>query len=91
MPIIPIGDRVLVKIVVEEEVTASGIVLPDTVDKEKKAEGEIVALGNGEKLTKLGLKVGQKVLFEKWGGRDFWQHPHFSNYRAQSWHDLRLG
>jgi len=70
MTIKPIGDRVLVKLVIEEEITASGIVLPDTVDKEKKAEGEIIALGNGEDLAKLGLKVGQKVLFEKWGGED---------------------
>ena len=70
MNIKPLGDRVLVKPIKEEEVTASGIVLPDTVDKEKKAEGEIIALGNGEKLAKLGLTVGQKVLFKKWGGED---------------------
>ena len=50
MNIKPLGDRLLVKPIKEEEVTASGIVLPDTVDKEKKAEGEIIALGNGEKL-----------------------------------------
>ncbi len=70
MNIKPIGDRVLVKPVKGEEVTASGIVLPDTVEKEKKAEGEIVSLGNGEKLAKLSLSVGMKVLFEKWGGED---------------------
>ena len=70
MNIRPIGNRLLVKPIKEEEVTASGIVLPDTVDKEKKAEGEIVALGNGEKLIKLNLSVGQKVLFKKWGGED---------------------
>ncbi|PLX26477.1 co-chaperone GroES [Candidatus Parcubacteria bacterium] len=70
MNIKPIGDRLLVKPIKEEEVTASGIVLPDTVDKEKKAEGEIVVLGNGEKLEKLGLSVGQKVLYKKWGGED---------------------
>ncbi len=70
MNIKPIGDRVLVKPCKEEEVTASGIVLPDTVDKEKKAEGEIVALGNGEDLAKLGLVVGMKVLFKKWGGEE---------------------
>jgi len=70
MNIRPIGDRVLVLPKKEEEVTASGIVLPDTVDKEKKAEGEVIALGNGEKLAKLGLKVGDVVLFEKWGGED---------------------
>jgi len=70
MNIKPVGDRVLVKPNVEEEVTASGIVLPDTVDKEKKAEGVVMGLGNGEKLAKLGLKVGDKVLFEKWGGEE---------------------
>jgi len=70
MAIKPLGDRVLVKYMKEEEVTASGIVLPDTVDKEKKAEGEIVSLGGGEELAKLGLTVGQKVLFKKWGGEE---------------------
>ncbi len=70
MSIRPVGDRVLVKPNKEEEVTASGIVLPDTVDKEKKAEGVIVALGDGEDLAKLKLKVGDKVLFEKWGGEE---------------------
>lgn len=70
MSIRPLGDRILVKPLKEEEVTKSGIVLPDTVDKEKKAEGEIVALGNGEKLTKLELKPGMKVLFKKWGGEE---------------------
>lgn len=66
----PLGDRVLVKPNKEEEITASGIVLPDTVDKEKKAEGTVLALGDGEKLAKLNLKVGDKVLFEKWGGEE---------------------
>ncbi len=70
MNIRPIGDRILVKPLAEEEVTSSGIVLPDTVDKEKKAEGEIIAIGNGEKLAKLNLSVGMKVLFKKWGGEE---------------------
>lgn len=70
MKIKPLGDRVLVEPKEEEEVTASGIVLPDTVDKEKKAEGKIIALGNGEKLAKLNLKVGDMILFEKWGGEE---------------------
>lgn len=70
MSIRPVGDRVLVKPNKEEEVTASGIVLPDTVDKEKKAEGVVIALGDGEDLAKLKLKVGDKVLFEKWGGEE---------------------
>ncbi|OIO19259.1 MAG: co-chaperone GroES [Candidatus Magasanikbacteria bacterium CG_4_10_14_0_8_um_filter_32_14] len=70
MNIKPLGDRILVKPQAEEEKTASGIFLPDTVDKEKKAEGQIIALGNGEKLAKLGLSVGMKVLFKKWGGEE---------------------
>ena len=70
MNIKPLGDRVLVKPFEEEKMTESGIVLPDTVDKEKKAEGEIIALGNGEKLAKLNLQAGNKVLFEKWGGEE---------------------
>ena len=70
MKIKPIGDRVLVKMVREEEVTKSGIVLPDTVDKEKKAEGEILAIGAGEKVGKLGLQVGQRVLFGKYAGEE---------------------
>ena len=70
MNIKPLGDRVLVKPAKEEEVTASGILLPSAVDKEKKAEGEIIAVGNGEAIAKLNLKVGDKVLFKKWGGEE---------------------
>jgi chaperonin GroES len=66
----PLGDRVIVKPFQEEEVTKSGIVLPDTVEKEKKEEGEVVNVGNGEKIAKLGLKAGDKVLFGKYAGED---------------------
>ena len=70
MKIKPIGDRVLVKAIKEEEITKSGIVLPDTIDKEKKAEGEIIAIGQGEKVEKLGLKVGDRVLFGRYAGEE---------------------
>jgi chaperonin GroES len=66
----PLGDRVLVESFKEEEVTASGIVLPETMEKEKKAQGKIVALGTGEELAKLGLKIGDLVVYEKWGGEE---------------------
>jgi len=66
----PLGDRVLVKPTKAEEVTASGILLPETVDKEKKAEGEIVAVGTGEAIARLGLKVGDRIMYKKWGGED---------------------
>ncbi|MBI2436280.1 MAG: co-chaperone GroES [Candidatus Magasanikbacteria bacterium] len=70
MAIRPLGDRILVKPLKEEEVRASGIVLPDTASKEKKAEGTILALGAGEELAKLNLSVGNNVLFKKWGGEE---------------------
>ena len=66
----PLGDRVVVEPMSEEETTASGIILPDTVDKEKKAEGKIVAIGDGEKIKALGLKVGDKVIFGKYAGEE---------------------
>ncbi|MEK7481272.1 MAG: co-chaperone GroES [Patescibacteria group bacterium] len=70
MTIRPLGNRALVRPLEEEKVTASGIVMPDTVDREKKIEAEVVALGDGEKLAKLNLKVGDRVIVEKWGGEE---------------------
>ncbi|HYE21988.1 MAG TPA: co-chaperone GroES [Verrucomicrobiae bacterium] len=68
MKIKPLGNRILVKQSTSEEVTKSGIVLPDTADKEKKAQGTIVALGNGEEIPKTGLKLGDVVVFGKYSG-----------------------
>ncbi len=75
MNIKPLSDRVVVKILKEEEVTASGIVLPDTVDKDKKQEGEVVAVGPGRTLDSgstapMTVMIGQTVLFKSWGGDD---------------------
>lgn len=70
MQLKPLGDRVIVKPSTAEEVTKAGIVLPDTVEKEKKEEGEVVSIGNGEKVAKLGLKIGDRVLFGKYAGED---------------------
>ncbi len=70
----PLGDRVVVKATSRETVTKSGIVLPDTA-KEKPQEGEILAAGpgkvldNGKRVT-LEVKVGQKILFAKYGGTE---------------------
>jgi len=70
----PLGDRVVVKATSRETVTKSGIVLPDTA-KEKPQEGEILAIGpgkvldNGKRVT-LEVKVGQKILFAKYGGSE---------------------
>jgi len=66
----PLGDRVIVKALPKEETTKSGIILPDTVAKESRMEGEIIAIGNGEKVSKLNLTVGQKVVFSEYGGSE---------------------
>ena len=73
--LVPLGDRVVVLPKQKEEVTKSGIVLPDTA-KEKPQEGEIIAVGPGRVLdngTKLPmeLKVGQSVLYAKYAGTEF--------------------
>ncbi len=68
MTIRPLGNRILVKQLSPEEVTKSGIVLPATADQKEKSQYEVIALGNGEDLGKLGLKVGDKVVAGKYSG-----------------------
>lgn len=70
MKVKPLGDRILVKQLEEEKITASGIVLPDTVEAKKKIEAEVISIGDGEKATKLNLKIGDRVIIEKWGGEE---------------------
>jgi len=66
----PLGDKVLVRPLTQEETTKSGIVLPD-VAKEKPQEGEVIAVGKGKyvdgKLIPLDVKEGDKILFTKYG------------------------
>ncbi len=71
----PLGDRVVVKPTPREEMTKSGIVLPDTA-KEKPQEGLIIAVGPGAfdndgKRMAMDVKVGQKVLYGKYAGTEF--------------------
>lgn len=72
--ITPLGDRVVVKALEQEERTRSGIVLPDTA-KEKPQEGEVVAVGegrtldNGEKVA-VSVAPGQRILFAKYAGTE---------------------
>jgi chaperonin GroES len=71
----PLGDRVVVKPTAREEMTKSGIVLPDTA-KEKPQEGLILAVGPGRvlddgKRETMDVKVGQKVLYGKYAGTEF--------------------
>jgi len=67
----PLHDHVIVKAIAEDEVTKSGIVLPDTVDKERPEKGEVVAIGDGKILengqkSPMSVKIGDKVMFKKY-------------------------
>jgi chaperonin GroES len=71
----PVGDRVVVKPAAKEEVTKSGIVIPDTA-KEKPQEGIVVSVGSGKLLENgdripLEIKEGDRVLYAKYGGTEF--------------------
>ena len=71
----PLGDRVVIRPMAREEVTRSGIVLPDTA-KEKPQRGEIIAVGPGRVSEKgdrveMDVKAGDQVLFAKYAGTEF--------------------
>ena len=66
MIIKPLGKRVLIKQVEQEEVTKSGIVLPGTASKEKPITGEVLAVGKEVE----DVKSGDKVIFEKYSGTE---------------------
>lgn len=65
----PLADRVLVEPSAAETKTASGIIIPDTA-QEKPQEGTVVAAGNGKKDEPMTVKVGDKVLYGKYGGTE---------------------
>lgn len=67
----PLGDRLIVKALTKEEKTASGIILPDTADKERPEQGEVISVGPGRLLDNgniapMSVKVGNKVVFKKY-------------------------
>ncbi|NTV31204.1 co-chaperone GroES [candidate division WWE3 bacterium] len=67
----PLGDRIVIKPLSKEEKTSSGIYIPDTATKERPEQGEVVAVGPGERnekgeLVPTTVKVGQKVMFTKY-------------------------
>lgn len=71
MKLRPLGDRVIVKAAPKEEMTKAGIILPDTVDKERPEQGEVVAVGPGRLLESgsraaMSVKVGDKIVFKKY-------------------------
>jgi chaperonin GroES len=73
MNIKPLADYIVVKVLEEEQVTASGIVLPDSAEKKKKKEAEVIAVGPGRILengqrSSMDVEIGQKVLCKSWAG-----------------------
>jgi chaperonin GroES len=74
MKLRPLGDRILVKRIKEEEKTKGGIIIPDTA-KEKPQEGKVVAVGKGKvaddgKLVAPEVRAGDKILFGKYSGSE---------------------
>ena len=74
MKLVPLADRLVIKPVVQEEVLASGIVIPDTA-KEKPQQGEVIAAGPGRldddgKRIAMDVKVGDRVLYAKYSGQE---------------------
>ena len=74
MKLKPLGDRLIVKAVEEEETTASGIVLPDTA-KEKPQRGKVLAVGDGKfgddnERVPIDVEEGDEVLYSKYGGTE---------------------
>jgi chaperonin GroES len=74
MKIRPLGDRILVKRIQEEEKTKGGIIIPDTA-KEKPQEGQVIAVGKGKttddgKLIAPDVKAGDRILFGKYSGTE---------------------
>ena len=70
----PLHDRVLVRRIEQEDKTAGGIIIPDTV-KEKPIEGEVISVGPGARnekgeLVPLDVKAGDRILFGKWSGTE---------------------
>jgi len=72
MNIKPLSDHILIEPISQEEKTKSGILLPETVEKERPEEGKIIAVGPGKRLSSgkripIEVKKGDKVLFTKYG------------------------
>lgn len=67
MNIKPLHDNVLIKPVVKEEKTESGIYIPETASKEKPQQGKVVAVGAGKDGKSMAVKKGDTVLFSKYG------------------------
>ena len=69
MTVEPIGDRVLVRVLEEESMTSSGIILPETA-KKKPQQGIVIAVGEGQLEEPIPVEVGDKVMFAQFSGTE---------------------
>ena len=72
----PLHDNLIVKPLSDEQATKAGIILPDTVDKERPEKGEVIAVGPGKVMengsrSQMTVKVGNKVVFKKYSPDEF--------------------
>ena len=63
----PLGENVLIKLVIPETKTASGLYIPESATEEKSQQGSVIAIGESDKIT---VKKGQIVMFKKYGGEE---------------------
>jgi chaperonin GroES len=71
MKLRPLGDHIIVKALSKEETSEAGIIIPDTVNKERSERGEVIAIGPGRTLengtmSQMDVKIGEQVLFKKY-------------------------
>ena len=88
----PTAGRLLVKPLKKDDVTKGGIYIPDTANKEKPQEGEVIAVGP-DRVTESGTvtspaKVGNKVLFAKWGGEEYKDETDGIEYKFIKFEDI---
>ena len=69
MKLVPLGDRVVLKQLIAEETTKSGIVLPGQ-ENEKPQQAEVIAVGPGTEDVKMEVEVGDKIIFSKYSGTE---------------------
>lgn len=86
MKLKPLSDRLVIKPITLEEKGESDIIIPETAEDEKSMQGEVVAIGEGKKVTKLGLKKGDKVLYKEYGPTEIELED--EEYLVADWEDV---
>lgn len=86
MKLEPLSNRLVIKPIVLEKKGESDIIIPETAEEEKSMHGEVVAVGEGKKVSKLGLKKGDKVLYKEYGPSEV--ELEGEEYLIADWEDI---